>query len=112
MIGTRKFSASLFSQIQIEIDDKPYNLKPINRVALEKLAELTERARTNDLTYISAFYDEVALIVDAPKEFIDALPVQTILELVNYISEILVKKAESAEVKNAPTPGGSDSQPS
>lgn len=107
MATPRKFSTSLFPPIEIEIDDKKFSLKPINRHALELLEEITSKAKKNDLSFVSAFYDELALVLDAPKEYIDSLSVQTVFELTRYISEVLMKGGEEIEIKNAPTPGGS-----
>lgn len=99
------FSSSLYPQYEVEIDGQTFRLKPVNRAVFEVLSGITKKALAGDIDAVPGLYDQVALLVDAPKEFIDALDYRVIRQVVNFVNTKIIQAEESEEQKNASGPG-------
>jgi hypothetical protein len=100
-----KFSSSLFPQYDIDIDGQIFHLKAIHRGVFETLADITRKALAGDIGAVPGLYDQVALMIDAPKEYIDGLDYRLIRQIIKFVNEKIIQVEESEETKNGSGPG-------
>jgi hypothetical protein len=105
------FDASLYPKYEVEILGQIFQIRAVNRAVFEILSEMARKANAGDPSAIAGLYDQVGLVVDAPKEFLDALDFRLIRDVVKFINEKLVRGAVEEEQKNA-SGSGEAKQPS
>lgn len=104
------FSSSLFPQYEFEIDGKSFKLKALNRAVFDLLADIQKMANAQDINAMAKIYDQLALIIDAPKEFIDSLDYRMVRDIMTFVNEKIIAREVGAEEKNASGLGEAASQ--
>ncbi|MEN6310886.1 MAG: hypothetical protein ABFD80_05040 [Acidobacteriota bacterium] len=102
---------SIYEPLTVTIDGATYAVKRLNRQRFRELAKLQEKAATaTQEEMIDIGYDEIALLIDAPKDVVDGLDVSQIRSITRWLTQALfgagapAKAAEDTE-KNGRRPG-------
>jgi|WetSurSiteA1Bulk_404760.scaffolds.fasta_scaffold00047_46 hypothetical protein len=94
------FSSSLFPQYDIEIDGQSFKLKAVNRAVFDLLADIQRMANAQDANAMGKIYDQLALIIEAPKEFLDSLDYRLVRQIMSFINDKVIAREHSGEEKN------------
>ena len=100
------FNASLYPQYEVEILGQTFQIRAVNRAVFEILSDMARKANAGDPSAISGLYDQVAHVIEAPKEFINGLDFRMIRDMVKFINEKLIRGAVEEEQKNGSGSGG------
>lgn len=102
---------TIYKPLTVQIEGKDYPVRRLNRHRCGELMsfqeKLTDAAQKGTFDIL---YDEVALLVDAPREVIDELDLTQVRDITRWLIEALFggpeqgKAAEDPE-KNGPRPG-------
>jgi hypothetical protein len=105
------FDASLYPQYEVEILGQTFKIRAVNRAVFEILSDMARKANAGDPSAIAGLYDQVGVVIDAPKEFLDGLDFRLIRDVVKFINDKLIRGAVEEEQKNGSGSGGAQ-QPS
>lgn len=99
----RVYLSSLYEDRQIEIDGKIFNLLKINRAAL---AELELNTKSPEKTA----YDQLAILVDAPVEFLESVDIRLVQQIFSdLLEDYKLDLGVTKEEKKGPGPGATSS---
>ena len=99
----RIYSSSLYEDREIEIDGSTFKLKKINKATLSNL----EKNRLDDT---KTAFDQLAVFVDAPVEFLESLDIRIVQQIFDdLVKDYKLDLGMTKEEKKEPGPGGTSS---
>jgi len=99
----RVYLSSLYEDREIEIDGKVFRLRKINKATLTKIDQ-------NAHDPAKTAYDQMALLVDAPVDFLESVDIRLIQQIFSdLVQEYKLDLGTSKEEKKEPGPGGTSS---
>lgn len=108
MSGRIKIDLSLYPQLEVELGDQVYKVRPINRATFEGMAAAIEKTKGGGPEAVGIVYDQAAILIDAPKELIDSLDYRILTDILKGIRTQVESPGE--EQKNASEAGPEPSQ--
>lgn len=101
---------SIHKPIEVEIDGKTYQNRPLSRSLFDEIKQFEKAATSGD---IEALYKQVEILYGVPVEVLNKLDVRDINSLIDYtmaqIFQARVKTPEEKAEKNASKPGENSS---
>jgi len=108
-VEKRTFSSSLYPSFEVEVDGQVFKIMAVNRAVFDTMADLAAMVEAGDPKAVGKVYDQVALVLDAPIEFINKLDYRIIRDLMKFINDEVIRPDIQREQKNESEPGAQPS---
>ncbi|HDZ39083.1 MAG TPA: phage tail assembly protein [Marinobacter sp.] len=106
ILSTQK---SIHKPIEIEIDGKTYQNRPLSRTTFDEVKKYEKDALKGD---IEALYNQVQVLFGVPIEVLNKIDVRDINTLITYTMEQIFKSSAKTEKEKAEKNGSKPGQPS
>ncbi|OGD09401.1 MAG: hypothetical protein A2Y86_05305 [Candidatus Aminicenantes bacterium RBG_13_62_12] len=99
----RVYSSSLYEDREIGIDGQVFKLHKINKATLDAVERNAKDPK-------KTAYDQLAVLVDAPLEFLEATDIRLVQQIfADLVAEYKLDLGTTGEEKKEPGPGGTSS---